>query len=241
MGHWQERTELLVGSEGLDKLAKAHVLVIGVGGVGGFAAEAVGRAGVGKITLVDGDVIEQSNRNRQIAALISTDGMPKAEVIGNRIKDVNPNVELDVKKIYLDRDNIKELLLAEKYDYIIECIDTLVPKMEIITTAIQNKIKIISSMGAGGRVDPTQTKVARLKDTYNCQLAQKIRKRIKEKSIKRKLKVVFSPELIDKSKVKTVEGVMHKASTIGTISYMPAVFGLTCASVALRGILEEDK
>ncbi|ANQ49345.1 tRNA threonylcarbamoyladenosine dehydratase [Flammeovirga sp. MY04] len=239
MGHWQERTELLVGTEGLDTLGKAHVLIIGVGGVGGFAAEAIGRAGVGKITLVDGDVIEQSNRNRQIAALISTDGMPKAEVIGNRIKDVNPNVDLDVQKIYLDGENIKELLLAHKYDYVIECIDTLAPKMDVIRTAIQNDIKIVSSMGAGGRMDPTQTKVARLKDTYNCQLAQKIRKRIKEKSIKRKLKVVYSPELIDKSKVKTVEGVLHKASTIGTISYMPAVFGLTCASVAIRGILED--
>ncbi|MBB3697776.1 ThiF family adenylyltransferase [Flammeovirga yaeyamensis] len=239
MGHWQERTELLVGTEGLDTLGKAHVLIIGVGGVGGFAAEAIGRAGVGKITLVDGDVIEQSNRNRQIAALISTDGMPKAEVIGNRIKDVNPNVDLDVQKIYLDGENIKELLLAHKYDYVIECIDTLAPKMDVIRTAIQNNIKIVSSMGAGGRMDPTQTKVARLKDTYNCQLAQKIRKRIKEKSIKRKLKVVYSPELIDKSKVKTVEGVLHKASTIGTISYMPAVFGLTCASVAIRGILED--
>ncbi|WP_211093191.1 MULTISPECIES: tRNA threonylcarbamoyladenosine dehydratase [Flammeovirga] len=238
MGHWQERTELLVGQEGLDKLGNAHVLIIGVGGVGGFAAEAIARAGVGKITIVDGDTVEQSNRNRQIAALISTDNQPKASVIGNRIKDINPNAQLEIREEYLDGENIEALLSAHPYDYVIECIDTLQPKISVIETAISKKLRIISSMGAGGRMDPTQTKVSRLKDSYNCNLAKMIRKRIKAKSVKRKLKVVFSPELIDKSKVKEVNGVKHKRSTIGTISYMPAVFGLTCASVAIRDIVE---
>lgn len=239
MGHWQERTELLIGQEGINTLGKKHVLIVGVGGVGGFAAEAIARAGVGEITIVDGDVVDESNRNRQIAALVSTTGKPKASVIGNRIKEINPDVKLNIKEVYLeDQNTIDALLDAHTYDYVVECIDTLTPKVLLLTTCIKRKIKVVSSMGAGGRVDPTKTKVGRLRDTYNCLLAKQVRKRISEKSFRRKIKCVFSTELIDKSKVVTVEGVQHKASTIGTISYMPAVFGLTVASVALRDLLK---
>ncbi|AZQ61323.1 tRNA threonylcarbamoyladenosine dehydratase [Flammeovirga pectinis] len=238
MGHWQERTELLIGQEGIENLGNKHVLIIGVGGVGGFAAEAIARAGVGRITIVDGDVVDVSNRNRQIAALVSTENMSKVKVIGDRIKDINPDVQLETKQIYLDGENIATLLDEHAYDYVVECIDTLTPKVTLLTTCIDKKIKVISSMGAGGRMDPTQTKVARLRDTYNCLLAKKVRKMVGTQRYRRKIKVVFSPEVIDKSKVEEVKGVKHKRSTIGTISYMPAVFGLTVASVALRDLLD---
>ncbi|MBD0400366.1 ThiF family adenylyltransferase [Flammeovirga sp. EKP202] len=239
MGHWQERTELLIGQDGIQKLGSKHVLIVGVGGVGGFAAEAIARAGVGKITIVDGDVVDESNRNRQIAALISTTAKPKASVIGDRIKDINPDVVLDIKETYLeDEAAIHQLLEEYDYDYVVECIDTLTPKVALLSACMEKKIKVISSMGAGGRMDPSQTKVGRLRDTYNCLLAKQVRKRIPQKSFRRKIKCVFSPELIDKNKVVTVEGVKHKASTIGTISYMPAVFGLTVASVAIRDLLK---
>lgn len=239
MGHWQERTELLIGQDGIKILGSKRVLIVGVGGVGGFAAEAIARAGVGHITIVDGDVVDESNRNRQIAALVSTTAKPKASVIADRIKDINPDVQLEVKETYLeDEESIAALLDEHSYDYVLECIDTLTPKVTLLSLCIKKKIKVVSSMGAGGRMDPTQTKVGRLRDTHNCLLAKQVRKRIPEKSFRRKIKCVFSTELIDKNKVVTVSGVKHKASTIGTISYMPAVFGLTVASVAIRDLLK---
>ncbi|GAA4833357.1 tRNA threonylcarbamoyladenosine dehydratase [Algivirga pacifica] len=235
---WQERTELLLGDEKVQQLKNAHVLVVGLGGVGGFAAEAIARAGVGKMTIVDGDTVDPSNRNRQIIALSSTHGENKTDVFVKRLLDINPELELKAITKYLEEEEIKELLDAEPYDYVMECIDTLAPKITLLKEAKERNLKIISAMGAGGKVDPSKTQIADISKTYNCMLARKVRKGLKPFRIRKGIKVVFSPEDIDKSKVIPVEGMRNKKSVIGTISYMPAIFGLTCASVVIRDLVE---
>ncbi|PWJ43930.1 tRNA threonylcarbamoyladenosine dehydratase [Sediminitomix flava] len=238
---WQQRTALLLDDDQLQKLQNAHVLIIGLGGVGGYAVEQVARAGVGKITLVDGDVVEQSNRNRQLAALVSTDNQPKAQVLGNRVKDINPDVDLTIKEIFLDESNIDTLLDESTYDFVIECIDTLTPKVFVIKGCVDRKLKFVSAMGAGGRLDPSQAQMADISETYNCFFSRKVRKRLRQEfKINKGVRVVFSPEDIDKSKVHDTSkdaGGKFKRSVIGTISFMPAVFGLYCGAEAVRGII----
>ncbi|MEH0156924.1 tRNA threonylcarbamoyladenosine dehydratase [Limibacter armeniacum] len=237
---WQERTLLLLGDEKVKKLNDAHVLVIGLGGVGGFAAEAIARAGVGKMTIVDGDTVDPSNRNRQLIALSSTHEESKAQLFEKRLKDINPDLNLEVINMFMDEQEIEDLLSAAPYDYVVECIDTLTPKLHVIVKSMAKKLPLISSMGAGGKVDPSKARIADISKSYNCTLARQVRKRLKEFKIKKGFKVVFSPEHIDHSKVKVVEGMTYKKSVIGTISYMPAIFGLNCASVVIRDLVERD-
>jgi tRNA A37 threonylcarbamoyladenosine dehydratase len=237
--HWNVRTELLLGSEKLDKLRNSHVLLAGLGGVGAAAAEMLGRVGIGKLTIVDADAVEQSNRNRQLGALISTDGQLKAEVWANRLRDINPDIQLNVIPRYLKDEEIPALLKAEKYDYAIDAIDTIAPKMFFIANAVYNNIPIVSSMGAGGKINPSLVRVADISDSFGCKLAKCVRKRIHKLGIHKGVKVVFSPEEIEKERLIITDGSRNKKSLIGTISYLPPIFGAFCASVAIRELIGE--
>jgi tRNA A37 threonylcarbamoyladenosine dehydratase len=233
---WMGRTRLLLGDEELEKLKNAHVLIAGLGGVGGIAAEMVARAHVGNMTIVDGDVVELSNCNRQTPALHSTVGRNKTEVMAERILDINPDIHLDVKTMYLKDDLITEVF-ETKFDFVIDAIDTLSPKVYYIREALKRGYPIVSSMGAGGKTDPTQIRVTDIADTYNCNLAKDVRKYLHRFGIRRGITTVFSAEPIDRSRLIHLEKASPKKSLIGTISYIPAIFGCTCAGVAVRGIL----
>ncbi len=230
---WLTRTELLLGNEKLEKLQSASVLVVGLGGVGAFAAEMICRAGVGSMTIVDGDTIHPSNRNRQLPALKSTEDLPKAEVMGQRLLDINPDIKLTVIQEYLKDEKMIEVL-EKGYDYVVDAIDTLSPKIFLIYHSLQRKYRLVSSMGAGGKFDPTRVSVTDISQTTNCSLARILRKRLHRLGIRDGFTAVFSPELIDKGRIVPVEDEMNKASVVGTISYMPAAFGIACASVVIR-------
>jgi tRNA threonylcarbamoyladenosine dehydratase len=234
---WMSRTQLLLGDEPMQKLMTANVLVVGLGGVGGICAEMIARAGVGKMTIIDADVVEASNRNRQLPALSSTDGMRKAEILGQRLKDINPDLELTVINEFLNRENRDALLGDIKYNYAVDCIDTLSPKVHFIKYCLDAGIPIVSSMGAGSKVDPSQVKIIDISRTYNCKLAYYVRKKLHTLGIYSGLKVVFSPERpLERRIVLTENG--PKKSVIGTISYMPAIFGCTLASVVIRDLYQ---
>lgn len=235
---WLARTELLIGKSALDRLQQAHVLVVGMGGVGSYAAEFICRAGVGRMTIVDGDSVEASNRNRQLPALATTEGRPKADVMGERLLAINPALRLDVRHEFVTPDTVAGLL-DQPYDYIIDAIDSLTPKITLICAAKAARLKIVSSMGAGGKLDPTHIKVVDISKTYNCPFAQFIRIRLRKQGISRGVKVVFSPEVVIRESLMFTEGSQYKKSAYGTISYLPAAFGGVCASVALRSLAHE--
>lgn len=231
---WQQRTELLLGKEKMERLRNAHVLVVGVGGVGAYAAEMICRAGVGHITLVDADVVQPSNINRQLPATHSVVGKLKAEVLAERFMDINPELDLRVLPVYLKDEAIPELLDSEKFDFVIDAIDTVAPKCYLIYHALRRGIRIVSSMGAGAKKDITQIRFADLWETYHCGLSKAVRKRLQKMGVKRKLPVVFSTEQADPNAVTLVEGEANKKSTTGTVSYMPAVFGCYLAEYVIR-------
>lgn len=233
---WMGRTRLLLGDQKLEKLIDAHVLVTGLGGVGGICAEMIARAGVKRMTLVDGDVVEATNRNRQAPALISTDGQYKTEVMAQRLRDINPEIELTVVTDFLKNEKIPQLLDSAQFDYAVDCIDTLSSKVWYIKECLDRGIPLVSSMGAGGKVDPTQVEVIDISETYNCKLAYYVRKRLHRMHIYKGVKVVFSPEKDQKGQLVVMEQGGPKRSIIGTMSYMPAVFGCTCASVVIRDL-----
>lgn len=231
---WQQRTELLLGNEKMQRLRNSHVLVVGVGGVGAYAAEMICRAGIGKMTIVDADTVQPSNINRQLPAVHSAIGRPKAEVLAERFKDINPELELTVLPVYLKDEAIPELLDNNKFDFIVDAIDTIAPKCYLIYNALQRNIKIVSSMGAGAKKDITQVRFADLWETYHCGLSKTVRKRLQKMGMKKKLPVVFSTEQADPNAVLLVDNEKNKKSTTGTISYMPAVFGCYLAEYVLR-------
>ena len=235
---WMGRTRLLLGEEKLQKLQDAHVLVAGLGGVGGIAAEMIARAHVGKMTLVDGDVVEASNRNRQVPALATTEGMYKTEVMAQRIKEINPDIQLDVKTIYLKDEGIPAIF-ENRYDYVVDAIDTLSPKVYFIRQALFKGYPIVSSMGAGGKTDPTCIKVGDISETYNCNLAKDVRKYLHRFGIRSGFQAVYSAEQIDRSKLIRLDKASPKKSIIGTISYLPALFGCTLAGVVVQGIIDK--
>ena len=234
MENWKQRTELLLGEEKMEHLRNAHVLVVGLGGVGAYAAEMICRAGVGKMTIVDADTVQPTNLNRQLPALTSTLGMSKAQILEARFKDINPQIELTVLPVFLKDDNIPELLDNTKYDFIVDAIDTLSPKCYLIYHALQRRIKIVSSMGAGAKSDITQVRFADLWDTYHCGLSKAVRKRLQKMGIKRKVPVVFSTEQADPKAVLLTDDEKNKKSTCGTVSYMPAVFGCYLAEYVIK-------
>jgi Dinucleotide-utilizing enzymes involved in molybdopterin and thiamine biosynthesis family 1 len=235
MTDWLRRTELILDEEKLQKLKNSNVLVVGLGGVGAFAAEMICRSGVGSMTIVDGDHIHPTNRNRQLPALKSTEGRAKAEVMGQRIMDINPDIKLTVIQEYIKDEKMTEVL-DKDYDYVIDAIDTLSPKIFLIYHTLQKKIPIVSSMGAGGKFDPTKVCISDISETTDCSLARILRKRLHRLGIREGFTAVYSPEVIDKAKIIATNGEQNKASIVGTISYMPASFGIACASVVIRDL-----
>lgn len=240
MAEWTERAELLFKKEGLEKLKNANILIVGVGGVGSFAAEFIARAGVGKMTIVDGDVVDITNINRQLPALHSTVGEPKIDVVGNRLLDINPELELTKIKEFLSPERAFEIV-SDEFDFVMDCIDSITPKLNLIIAAKRKKVKIISSMGAGGKMEASKVKVADISKTQNCFLAKAIKKRLKEVKIDKGVKVVFSSEIQDESSLKTTDGKNYKKSFYGTNSYMPGLFGLYAAETVIRHILNKEE
>ncbi len=234
---WLSRTELLIGKEKLSKLMNAHVMVVGMGGVGSFAAEFICRAGVGEMTIVDGDVVDPSNRNRQLPALATTHGQSKAEIMADRLMAINPELKLHVIKEFIMPGRV-EALLEGNLDYVVDAIDSLTPKLTFIKAAYAKGVKLVSSMGAGAKLDPTQLKVADISKTYMCPFAQQIRKQLKGDGISKGIKVVFSPEEPVRESLMLTDGSNFKKSAYGTISYLPATFGATVASVVIRDLME---
>lgn len=231
---WTQRTRLLMGDEKMERLQKAHVLVVGLGGVGAYAAEMIARAGVGRMTLVDGDTVQPSNLNRQLPALCSTLQQPKAQLVADRLLDINPSLQLKVLPLFLTAEQIPSLLDEAPYDFVVDAIDTLAPKCTLIAEALQRRIPIVSSMGAGAKSDVTQVRFADLWDTYHCGLSKAVRSRLKRMGIRRKVPVVFSTEQADPRAVILTQGEQNKKSTCGTVSYMPAVFGCYLAGYVLK-------
>jgi tRNA threonylcarbamoyladenosine dehydratase len=234
--NWKERTELLITKPCSDLLASSHVLVVGLGGVGSYAAEALVRAGIGIITIVDGDTVDPSNRNRQLQALSSTHGLGKAHLMHDRLMDINPELIVHPIHTFQNPDQIKELL-QQKFSYVIDAIDSISPKLYLLKTAIDNNHKIVSSMGAGGKMDPTKLEVTDISKTSMCPLAGQIRKRLKSLGVKNGIQAVFSKEIPERKSIMHTDGSNYKKSAYGTISYLPAVFGLTCASVVIRDLI----
>ncbi|OJV56043.1 MAG: tRNA threonylcarbamoyladenosine dehydratase [Bacteroidetes bacterium 43-16] len=237
---WLSRTALLIGDEALDKLTQSHVMVVGLGGVGSYAAEFVCRAGVGKMTIIDGDVVDPTNRNRQLPALSTNHGVSKADIMAERLKAINPELELTVIKEFITPEMV-EKLMEEKPDYFIDAIDSLTPKLTFIEIAYNSGIPFVSSMGAGGKLDPTKLKVTDISKTYNCPFAMKVRKRLKKKNIRKNVKVVYSDERPVYESMMLTDGTNFKKSFYGTISYVPAAFGGAVASVAIRDLIEWEE
>ena len=239
MENWLERTLLLLGEEKLNRLRQAHVLVVGLGGVGAYAAEMIARAGVGRMTLADADVVNETNINRQLVALHSTVGRQKAEVLAERLRDINPAIELTVVNRYIRDEETYTLLDAAPYDYVVDAIGTLSPKLALIAAALERRLPLVSSMGAGAKMDPTKLEIADISRTHHCPLAHMLRKRLHKLGIRSGFRAVFSPEPIREGAMILCEE-QNKKSNVGTISYMPALFGLHAAAHILRSLLRED-
>jgi tRNA A37 threonylcarbamoyladenosine dehydratase len=238
MAVWQERAELLFKTEGLEKLRKANVLVVGLGGVGSFAAEFLARAGVGKMTIVDGDVVDITNINRQLPALHSTVGLPKVELMAARLLDINPQLELTPLKEFLSPERAFELVSPE-FDYVLDCIDSVTPKLNLLLAAKRKGVKVISNMGAGGKYLASKVKVTDISKTDYCPLAKHVRKRLKKEGISGGIKVVYSSERPDYDSVKHTDGSNFKKSFYGTNSWMPCLFGLHAAETVVRYLLKK--
>ena len=236
---WLSRSELLLGKSALNRLKQSHVLVVGLGGVGAYAAELLCRAGVGRMTIVDGDVIECSNRNRQLIALASTEGQSKAELVAARLREINPAVELTVLHQFIHEAEA-EVLLRTHYDYVIDAIDTLSAKVGLLTACVERNLRIVSSMGAGGKLNPTQVKISDIAKSYNCKLAKALRKRLHRRGIRTGIKVVFSSEEVNRDAIFAFDAddTGKCGSVTGTISYMPVIFGCCCASVVIQDLIE---
>jgi len=235
---WLSRTELLIGRPSLEKLAQSHVMVVGLGGVGSFAAEFIARSGIGKMTIIDGDVVDPSNRNRQLPALATNHGESKADIMATRIKAINPEIDLNAIKDFVLPEKVLEHFSIQP-DYIIDAIDSITPKITFLKSAYELKVPIVSSMGAGAKLDPTLLQVVDISETYNCPFAQQVKKQLKKRfNIKNGIKAVFSPEKPIKESLMLTDGKNFKKSAYGTISYLPAVFGAVVSSVVIRDLMK---
>lgn len=226
---------MLLGDEGVLRLKSSAVLVVGLGGVGSWAAEMICRVGVGRMTIADGDTVHATNRNRQLPAMVSTEGEPKALVMADRLRDINPAIELTVINEYIRDERMIEVL-GGGYDYVVDAIDTLSPKLFLLYHSVMMKIPVVSSMGSGGKFDPVRISVGDISETNSCPLARMLRKRLHKLGVREGITAVYSPEPVDKSRVVRVAGERNKASVVGTMSYMPAAFGIACASVVIRDL-----
>ncbi|MCL2414716.1 MAG: tRNA threonylcarbamoyladenosine dehydratase [Bacteroidales bacterium] len=237
--NWEARTELLLGEKNVAKLHTSHVLVMGLGGVGSAACEHLCRAGIGELTIVDGDVVNETNRNRQLPALVSNQGLLKAEVMAERLLDINPNLKLRVISEYARDQRLLDILQLANYDFVVDAIDTFSPKTYLIVHSLNLKLRLVSSMGAGGKADPTQVQIADIAQTYQCRLAEALRKRLRKFDIYSGFHAVFSTEKVRENSVVFCENEVNKKTTVGTISYMPPIFGAHCASVVIRELIGE--
>lgn len=226
----------MIGEKALRGLTTKHVMVVGMGGVGSYAAEFIARSGVGEMTIIDGDVVDPTNRNRQLPALATTHGQPKVQLMAERLRAINPELKLNVVQDFVNPEMVKEQL-SHKPDFLIDAIDSITPKITFIELAYWSKIPLISSMGAGAKLDPTRLKVVDISKTYNCPFAQQIRKNLKSRGITKGVKVVFSPEDPIKESLMLTDGKNFKKSAYGTISYLPATFGAVAASVVIRKLI----
>lgn len=235
-----ERTHILIGDEGIARLQQAHIFLAGLGGVGSFTAEALARMGVGKMTLVDHDVVSGSNMNRQLVALSSTVDVLKADVMADRIKDINPDCQLTLITDFLTPDSIPQIL-AQGYDVVIDAIDSLSSKSALLETAWQNDMTVFASMGAGGKLDPTQVRTGDLMDTSMCKLAKHLRSQLRKRGVSRGIQTVYSlesplpplpPEPVSRGRARAVNG---------TVSYMPSIFGLTLAGMVINHIVGDAR
>jgi tRNA A37 threonylcarbamoyladenosine dehydratase len=233
------RSELLLGKEAIAKLQNTHVLVIGLGGVGAYCAEQLCRAGIGEMTIVDADVVEYSNFNRQLLALENTLKRPKAEVMAERLRQINPEIKLHVIQEFVRDEGTQILLSRAPYDYVIDAIDSLSPKVYLIYFALQKNLRVISAMGAGGKRDPSLVKITDIKKTYQCRLAHALRKRLHRLGVKTGFKAVFSPEIVPENAIELDPNPdINKLSVVGTISYMPAIFGCFMAAQVINDLTE---
>lgn len=234
---WDNRTELLIGKEKVEVLSNAHIFIAGLGGVGGYAAELLCRAGVGKLTLADHDIINSTNRNRQIIALKSTEGRYKVDVIAERLQDINPDIQLTLIKEFIDFRNVDDILKV-KFDYILDAIDTLSPKVSLLDAAVRAGFRVISAIGSAGRLDPKMVELTDISQTHNCDFARLIRKRLHKRGIQSGIKVVSSHEFRPSNTFVITDNSLNKKTTIGTISYMPALFGLLAAAEIIKDLTE---
>lgn len=235
---WLERTSLLLGDEKLETLRQANVLVVGLGGVGAYAAEMIARSGVGRMTIADADTVSATNINRQLIALHSTIGKQKAELMAERLRDINPEIELTIVNRFIKDDETDALLDSDKFDYVVDAIDTLSPKLALIKGCLDRNIPLVSSMGAGAKTDPTKMDICDIAKTHHCPLAHMLRKRLHKIGIRSGFKAVYSPESVREGAMILCEE-QNKKSNTGTISYIPALFGIGCASVVIRGLINE--
>ena len=235
---WLERTSLLLGDEKLKKLQNTNVLVVGLGGVGAYAAEMIARSGVGRMTIADADTVSPTNINRQLIALHSTIGKEKSELMADRLRDINPEIELVVVNRFIKDDETDALLDSDKFDYVVDAIDTLSPKLALIKGCLDRNIPLVSSMGAGAKTDPTKMEICDIAKTHHCPLAHMLRKRLHKIGIRSGFRAVFSPEPVREGAMILCEE-QNKKSNTGTISYIPALFGIGCASVVIRGLIDE--
>ena len=235
---WLERTSLLLGDEKLKKLQNTNVLVVGLGGVGAYAAEMIARSGVGRMTIADADTVSPTNINRQLIALHSTIGKEKSELMADRLRDINPEIELTVVNRFIKDDETDALLDSDKFDYVVDAIDTLSPKLALIKGCLDRNIPLVSSMGAGAKTDPTKMEICDIAKTHHCPLAHMLRKRLHKIGIRSGFRAVFSPEPVREGAMILCEE-QNKKSNTGTISYIPALFGIGCASVVIRGLIDE--
>lgn len=238
MTQWQERAELLFKEEGIKRLKSANILVVGLGGVGSFAAEFLVRAGIGRITIVDGDTVDITNINRQLPALHSTVGKPKVEIVASRLLDINPELNLTKVEEFLSPERATEIITTD-FDYVLDCIDSVTPKVSLIIAAKRKKVKVVSCLGAGGKYDSSKVMVKDISKTKVCPLAKNVRKRLKDANINKGVKAVFSVETPDATSIKTTDGKNFKKSFYGTNSWMPAQFGLQAAETVVRYLLEK--
>ena len=237
--NWLERSELLLKADGIQKLKNANLLIVGLGGVGSFAAEFLVRSGIGKLTIVDGDIVDLTNINRQLPALHSTVGQSKVEIVAERLLDINPEITLTKINEFLDPERMEEVISSAKFDYILDCIDSVSPKVSLIKAARRKKIKIVSCMGAGGKIDPAKVLVRDIHKTRNCFLAKTVRKRLKKEGITKGFRCVFSTEIQKEESLKLTDGSNFKKSFYGTNSYMPGLFGLYAAETVIRYLLKK--
>jgi tRNA A37 threonylcarbamoyladenosine dehydratase len=235
MVNWLERMELLFSKEQMDRLKNAHVLIVGLGGIGSFAGEFIARAGIGKMTIIDGDVFDPTNKNRQLTALESTIGINKAVVLSQRLKDINPDIQLNIVEEFVLPERVWEWLDEHQPDYVMDCIDSVTQKLEWLIACKRKKVKIISHMGAGGKTDPSKIKVTNIQHVSGCKLGAHMKKRLKRKNISyRGIKAVYSTEIQQKDSLKMTNGTNFKKSFYGTVSYMPALFGLVGAAEVIQ-------